>query len=67
MNAVEKAHAETSQKLKETLAQLTEVEKYWKNAETALSNFEKQVAESLKAQKKAENKLALSVVELKQT
>ena len=63
----EKAHAKTSQKLKGTLTQLTEAKKSWKNAEVALSSFEKQATESLEAQKKAENKLALIVVALKQT
>lgn len=65
-SAVEKTHVETNQKLKETLTQLIEVEKSWKSAEATLSNFEKQAVESLEAQKKAENKLALTVVELKQ-
>ena len=63
----EKAHAKTSQRLKSTLTQLTEAKKSWKNAEVALSSFEKQATESLEAQKKAENKLALIVVAHKQT
>ena len=64
--ATKKARAEVDKKFKETLSQLTEVEKAQKNVEVALNNFEKQAAESLKAQRKVENKLALNVVELKQ-
>lgn len=67
LSTVEKAYAETDQKLKETLSQLTEVEKSWKNAKAALFSFEKQAAKSLEAQKKVENKLALTMVGLKQT
>lgn len=47
--AMEKAHIETSQKLKETLTQLTEVKNSWKNAKATLSSFEKQAAKSLEA------------------
>lgn len=61
----EKAHAGVDIKLKETLTQLTEVEKAQKNAEAALNSFEKQAAKALEAQRKAENKLALTMVELK--
>lgn len=46
---------------------MIEAEKSWKNVEAALSSFEKQAAESLEAQRKVKNKLALTVVELKQT
>ena len=53
-------------KLKDTLAQLTKAEKTQKNVEAALNSFEKQATESLEAQRKAENKLALNMVELKQ-
>ena len=53
-------------KLKDTLAQLTKAEKTQKNVEAALNSFEKQAAESLEAQRKVENKLALNMVELKQ-
>ena len=53
-------------KLKDTLAQLTKAEKTQKNVEAALNSFEKQAAKSLEAQRKAENKLALNMVELKQ-
>ena len=53
-------------KLKETLAQLTEVEKAQKNAKAALNNFEKHATECLKTRRKVENKLALIMVELKQ-
>ena len=65
LDATEKAHTEVDKKLKETLAQLTKVEKAQKNAEATLNSFEKQAIESLKAQKKAKNKLALNMVELK--
>ena len=64
---IEKAHAEASQKLKETLTRLIEAEKFWKNVEATLSSFEKQATESLEAQREAKNKLALTMVELKQT
>ena len=53
-------------KLKETLAQLTEVEKAQKNAKAALNNFEKHATECLKTRRKVENKLALIMVEQKQ-
>ena len=43
------------------------MEKTHRNAEFALKGYEKQAADALKAQKKAENKIALTVVELKQT
>ena len=49
LDVVEKAHVEADKKLKETLAQLTKVEKSWKNAEAALTSLEKQAAESLVA------------------
>ena len=52
-------------KLKDTIAQLAEVEKARRNVESALLGYEKQATEALEAQKKAENKLALTVVELK--
>lgn len=64
--AAKKAHTDANKKLKETIAQLAEVEKTCKNAKSALSGYEKQVVEALKAQRKAENKMALIVVELKQ-
>ena len=67
LEAADKAHSNADKKLKETLAQLTEVEKTHRNAEFALKGYEKQAADALKAQKKAENKIALTVVELKQT
>ena len=66
LEAAEKAHAEVDKKLKETLTQLTEAKKAQRNAEAALNGFKKQAAESFKAQKKVENKLALTMVELKQ-
>lgn len=65
LKASEKAHAEVDKKLKETLAQLIEVEKAQRNAEFALKIFEKQVVDALEAQRKTENKIALTVVELK--
>ena len=49
MDVVEKAHVEVDKKLKETFAQLTKVEKSWKNAKAALTSLEKQAAESLVA------------------
>ena len=57
---------EVDKKLKETLTQLTEVERAQKNAVATLSSYEKQVAKCLEAQRKAENKLAFNMVELKQ-
>ena len=64
--AVERAHSNADKKLKDTIAQLAEVEKARRNVESALLGYEKQATEALEAQKKAENKLALTVVELKQ-
>ena len=49
LDAAEKAHVEADKNLKETFAQLTEVEKSRKNAKTALPSFEKQATESLEA------------------
>ena len=49
MDVVEKAHVEVDKKLKETLAQLTKVEKSQKNAEATLTSLEKQAVESLVA------------------
>ena len=65
LTVAEKAYAEVDKKLKETLVQLIEAEKAQKNAEAAMSSYEKQAAKCLEAQKKAENKLALNMVELK--
>ena len=42
------------------------MEKARRNVESALSSYEKQATEALKAQRKAKNKMALTVVELKQ-
>ena len=42
------------------------MEKAHRNAELAFKGYEKQTADALEAQKKAENKMALTVVELKQ-
>ena len=66
LTTTEKAWAKVEKKLKDTLAQLTKAEKTQKNVEAALNSFEKQAAESLEAQRKVENKLALNMVELKQ-
>ena len=52
-------------KLKETLAQLSKVEKAQRNSESALKSYERQAVNVLEAQRKAENKMALTVVELK--
>lgn len=47
--------------------QLAEVEKARRNAESAFKGNEKQAADALEAQKKAENKMVVTMVELKQT
>ena len=49
LDTAKKAHVEADKNLKETFAQLTEVEKSRKNAKAALSSFEKQATESLEA------------------
>lgn len=67
MEVAIKAQTGAKQKLKDALAQLSEVEKAYKNAESALQSYEKQANDALKAQKKAQNRLALTIVELKQT
>ena len=67
LEAAEKAHVEMDKKLKETLAQLTEVEKAQRNTESTLKGYEKQATNALEAQRKVENKMALTMVELKQT
>lgn len=67
LEAAKKAYAEADKKLKENLAQLTKVEKAQKNVEFALKSYEKQAADALKAQRKEENKMALNMVQLKQT
>ena len=41
LEAIEKAHMEADKKLKETLAQLAEVEKAQRNAKFALEGYEK--------------------------
>ena len=64
--AIEKAYAEADKKLKETLAQLSEVQKAQRNAESTFKGYESQAADALVAQKRAKNKIALTVVELKQ-
>ena len=64
--AAQRAHSDADKKLKETIAQLTEVEKARRNTESALKGYKKQVVDALEAQKKAENKMALTAVELKQ-
>ena len=66
LEITEKAYEEADKKLKQTLSQLTKVEKFRKNTKAALAVHEKQVAESLKAQKKAKNQLALNMVRVKQ-
>ena len=66
LTIAEKAHAEVDKKLKKSLTHPTEAEKAKKNAEAALTNYDKQAAECLEAQRKTENKLALNMVELKQ-
>ena len=64
--AAQRAHSDADKKLKETIAQLTEVEKARRNTESALKGYKKQVVDALEAQKKVENKMALTAVELKQ-
>lgn len=49
LGVAKSTHEQTNKKLKETLSQLTAVEKSWKSADTALASYEKQAAESLKA------------------
>lgn len=66
LTTVEKAHTEVDKRLKESFTNLTEAKRAKKNAKAALSNYKKQAAECLEAQRKAENKLALNMVELKQ-
>ena len=66
LKAVEKVPAEVDKRLKESLTNLTEAERAKKNAKATLTNYEKQTAECLEAQRKAKNKLALNMVELKQ-
>jgi len=66
LEAAEKARTDADKKLKETLAQLTEMEKAYRNAESALKGYEKQAIDTLEAQQKAENKMVLIVVKLKQ-
>ena len=41
LEAAEKAHAKADKKLKETLAQLSEVEKAQRNAESAFKSYER--------------------------
>ena len=66
LDIAEKAHIEVDKKLKGTFAKLTKVENAQKNAEAAFNSFERQATTSLEAQRKAENKLALNMVELRQ-
>ena len=63
--ATERAYTDPNKKLKETIAQLAEVEKARNNVESALLSYEKQAVEALKAQRMAANKMALTVIELK--
>lgn len=64
LEAIERAHAD--KKLKKTLTQLAEVEKARRNAESTFKGYEKQATDTLEAQRKAENKIVMTVVELKQ-
>ena len=63
LEAAKRAYADADKKLNETFAQLTKVEKAHRNAKSAFKGYEKQAIE---AQKKTKNKMALTVVELKQ-
>ena len=67
LEVAKKAHVKVDKKLKETFAQLSEVEKAQRNAESAFKSFKRQAADILKVQKKAKNKMAFTMVELKQT
>ena len=57
LKAIERGHAD--KKLKETLAQLAEVEKARRNSESTFKGYEKQTADTLEAQRKAENKIVV--------
>ena len=49
LETTERAYAEADKKLKETLVQLSEVEKAQRNAKSALKGYEEQAAETLVA------------------
>lgn len=49
LEAAERAHENADKKLKETLAQLIEVEKTYRNAEFGLKGYKKQATEALEA------------------
>ena len=66
LEAAETAHVKVDKKLKETLGQLSEVEKAQRNVKSVLKGYERQAVDAFEAQKKAENKMTLIVVELKQ-
>lgn len=66
LQTAKRAHVEANKKLIETISQLAEVEKSRKNAEAALASYKKQATECLKAQKRAENQLALTMMNVKQ-
>ena len=66
LETAERAHAKGDKKLKETISQLAKVEKSRKNSEVALANYEKQATKCQKAQKRAKNQLALTMVKVKQ-
>ena len=65
LEAIERAHAD--KKLKKTLTQLAEVEKARRSAESTFKGYKKQATDTLEAQRKVENKIVVTVVELKQT
>lgn len=64
--AAERARSNVDKKVKETIAQLAEVEKARKNVKSALKGYEEKAADALEAQRRAENKMVVTVVELKQ-
>ena len=64
--AAKRAHVNVDKKLKETTAQLAEVGKTYRNAKSTLKGYEKWVADPLEAQRRAKNKMVLTVVEMKQ-
>lgn len=61
-----KAHADTEKRYKDSLFHLAEVEKARKNAESALTGFEKHVEEVQTFLKKAETQLSLAIEKIKQ-
>ena len=61
LEAAEKARAKANKKLKETFTRLSKVEKAQRNVESALQGYERQAADALEAQRKAEKAQAEQV------